>query len=198
LVGHNKLRYYKKINHKIHCFEPIISLYENLIVKYKKNNNNIKINNFGILNLNGVTHFNELSSLETDGCSSIIERPVFKELGWAYKQYEIEVKTIDQYCIDSNIDYIDIIKIDVEGAEVLVFKGMESLLSNSKIGLVQFEYGNTFDDANFSLWEIFKLTKEFNYTLCYFLNNNFIKIDETNIQDIIKINNINLIFKKND
>jgi len=181
----------------IHCFEPIQSLHNNLLIKYKEYDN-IVFNNIGVSNYNGISLFNELSDLETDGCSSILERPVFKERGWNYNQYEISVKTIDTYSDEKNIDFIDLIKIDVEGCETLVFEGMSNLLEARKVGLIQFEYGNTFLDGGFSLKYILDLAIQYKYTLCYHHFGMLIDINYLNLEEISKIGSINLIFKLND
>lgn len=181
---------------EFHCFEPIKSLFENLNLKYSYLNN-IKLNNFGISNANTSVIFHELTDLHADGCSSLIERSVFKERGWNYKSYEIEVKTIDSYCFENKIDYIDFMKIDVEGVEPLVFDGMKNLLEKERIEIIQFEYGNTFYDAHFNLDDIYQLTKKYNYSLFHFDQNKFNIINESNFNFFSNLST-NLVFKKND
>jgi FkbM family methyltransferase len=51
------------------------------------------------------------------------------------------VRRGDEYCREHGINVIDILKIDVEGAEHLVLNGFGDLWDQGKIGLVQFEYG---------------------------------------------------------
>ncbi len=63
---------------------------------------------------------------------------------------------------DLKIDYIDYLKIDVEGAEFFVLQGAQDLLKNSKIGIIQLEiHRNDMrkDYAN----EIFELLHVYNY-----------------------------------
>lgn len=181
-------------NTNIHCFEPIDELYNNLVIKYS-NKNNVRLNKLGVSDKNGETSFYRLLNLETDGCSSLIERPVFKERGWKYEKYLIKTITINEYCHNNNVDFIDFIKIDVEGVEYLVLKGMYGLLKNKKIKMIQFEYGNTFIDAGFSLKLVFDLIKECEYNMFYFKNDVFIEVTDVNLDDISKNDNINLILK---
>jgi len=47
----------------------------------------------------------------------------------------------DSYCRQRSIEKIDFLKIDVEGAEHLVLKGMGGYLSEGRVSCVQFEYG---------------------------------------------------------
>ena len=103
-------------------------------MKYKYNGNkNIILNKICLSDSVGVSDFYRLLSLETDGCSSLIERPVFKERGWDYSKDTVNTTTIDDYCKKNNINYIDFMKIDVEGAEFLVFNGMLSMLKSKSV-----------------------------------------------------------------
>lgn len=52
---------------------------------------------------------------------------------------EVEVTTLDAFMEASNIDYIDILKMDVQGAEYLVLEGAKKALSAGKVGLVYTE-----------------------------------------------------------
>ena len=47
------------------------------------------------------------------------------------KKYYIKAKTLDEYCCSNNLSP-DFIKCDVEGAELLVFKGAKNTLINNK------------------------------------------------------------------
>lgn len=49
--------------------------------------------------------------------------------------------TGDAYLKMHNIDRVDLLKIDVEGAEHLVLQGFEESFAAGKIGAIQFEYG---------------------------------------------------------
>jgi hypothetical protein len=47
----------------------------------------------------------------------------------------------DEYAKDQGIERIDLLKIDVEGAEHLVLEGLDALLASGNIDVIQFEYG---------------------------------------------------------
>ena len=51
------------------------------------------------------------------------------------------VMTGDQYVESRQIDQIDYLKIDTEGAEGKVFKGFQNTFSKGKVKVIQFEYG---------------------------------------------------------
>jgi FkbM family methyltransferase len=62
---------------------------------------------------------------------------------------EVEATTLDAYCAAGNISRIDLLKIDVEGAELQVLRGAEGMLAAKRIGCVAFEFGQaTFDMGN--------------------------------------------------
>jgi FkbM family methyltransferase len=63
------------------------------------------------------------------------------EFGWGEvtKETSVEVKTLDQFCRDENIEQIDILKSDTQGFDFEVFKGAESTIRAKKIGLIYFE-----------------------------------------------------------
>jgi len=62
---------------------------------------------------------------------------------------EVEATTIDLYCERKNISKIDLLKIDVEGAEFQVLKGANRMLREKRIACITFEFGQTtFDMGN--------------------------------------------------
>jgi len=52
---------------------------------------------------------------------------------------EAECTTIDDYCRSNDVDFIDLLKIDVEGAEVEVLHGAERMISEGRIAAIVFE-----------------------------------------------------------
>jgi len=51
----------------------------------------------------------------------------------------VEVKTIDQFCQDENIERIDLLKSDTQGFDLEVFKGADRTIRENKIGLIYLE-----------------------------------------------------------
>ncbi len=52
---------------------------------------------------------------------------------------EIEVTTLDHFCQNQNISRVNILKLDVQGAELLALKGGEGLLSRGAIDVIYLE-----------------------------------------------------------
>ncbi|MBL6886952.1 MAG: FkbM family methyltransferase [Candidatus Poseidonia sp.] len=55
------------------------------------------------------------------------------------EKIDVEVDTVDRYCLTHGIERIDFLKIDVEGFEDAVLQGSTSMLKNHSIGFVLFE-----------------------------------------------------------
>lgn len=81
-----------------------------------------------------------------------------KEVG-QYRPDNIDVVVsalkLDDFCSENGLDYIDFIKIDIEGAEYHAFLGMIELLTARKIGAIVFEF------SRWALGEDVNLFKEF-------------------------------------
>jgi FkbM family methyltransferase len=78
---------------------------------------------------------------------------------------EMPATTIDDYCESKKIERIDLLKIDVEGAEFQVMQGARHMLKSKRIRCVTFEFGQaTFDMGN-SAAEIEAYLKEMNYKI---------------------------------
>lgn len=106
------------------------------------------------------------------GLSSLIHREVFKTLPDKANEIEIDCDTVDSFMNANDIQHIDYLKIDVEGAELSVLKGAKNALKNAMISGGQFEYGVTLDEAGTSLKEVVSFLKENEYHICHRTANN--------------------------
>src|SRR5207302_8420708 len=50
----------------------------------------------------------------------------------------VRIETLDYYCKQHQIEYIDLLKLDVEGHELDVLNGAKCMFSKAAIGMVQF------------------------------------------------------------
>ena len=57
------------------------------------------------------------------------------------REEQVDTVSLDEYCERLAIQRIDLLKVDVEGAEPEVFAGAQQLLSQGRIGTVLFEVG---------------------------------------------------------
>jgi len=62
---------------------------------------------------------------------------------------QIEVDTIDNFCLKNNIKKIDFLKIDAEGNELNILKGSLKMIKGDKIDYIQFETGCNMDSKDY-------------------------------------------------
>lgn len=159
-VGGNKGLYsstlIKKFNVKeIHIFEPCKLNIE--IIKEKFSDKRIKIINCGLSNLDSeaILYSNETGS----GLASLSKRKL-DHFGIKFDNEElIKLIRFDEYW-KNNIksEYVDLMKIDVEGHELNVLEGAGNYINNIKV--IQFEFGGcNIDTKTFfqEFWYFFKV-----------------------------------------
>lgn len=118
---------------KIYAFEPIIELNQ----KIKKNNPtlDIKIYNVALSNLNKKRDFFQY---KVSSQSSLYKQNnTFKSLMKIDKKIKVQTKKFDS--VFNNFKKIDFCKIDVQGEDPNVLRGMKKHLAKKKIRLVKIE-----------------------------------------------------------
>lgn len=111
---------------QIHAFEPVKPAYEQFLKNMALNRSGpIHANNFGIADKNGKVDFFVCPSLLA--ASSLADTvPIPDKI-----KVRGEIRRLDDYCTANDI-LPDFIKCDVEGAEMLVFKGAQRVLSEAR------------------------------------------------------------------
>lgn len=73
-----------------------------------------------------------------------IYKEVFSEIHLSENliQHEIELMALSEFCKKNSIDHISFLKIDTEGNEIDVLRGMTEFIDNSKIDFIQFEFNS--------------------------------------------------------
>jgi FkbM family methyltransferase len=77
----------------------------------------------------------------------------------------VRVTTVDAARQQAKVDFIDLLKIDVEGHELDVLRGASTSLEERAIGLVQFEFGGCNLDTRTNLQDFFYFFAEHDYEL---------------------------------
>lgn len=118
---------------KIHMFEIVPKTYEKLLTNIPLDENMIP-NGFGLSTEIGVVPMKcnpEHSQLSTQFAKLAFDNFVWKK-GFAV--------TGDDYIDSREIEYVDFLKVDVEGAEGMVLEGFKNTLQKGNVGIIQFEY----------------------------------------------------------
>lgn len=81
------------------------------------------------------------------------------------RQVECVMRAGDAYMAEQGIDRIDLLKIDVEGAEHLVLAGFARALAEGRIDVIQFEYGQANIVTRFLLRDFHLLLESHGYSV---------------------------------
>jgi FkbM family methyltransferase len=174
----------------VYSFEPVKSTFEKLKENVADYNNIIPLNK-GL--------FNDNCTREINLYESNIHSSLYDIQGLPYEskgRHTIELICGDDFVKDQNIGDIDLLKIDVEGAEYDAILGFERHIEKGKIKAIQFEYGyiniftkkllidyyNYFEGKGYVIGKIFPKVVEFRkYEFKYedFLGPNFIAVKKT-------------------
>lgn len=142
----------------IHMFEPSKITFDKL--KKRQWPSSVHLNNCGLgerierlsLNIAG----------DGSGMNSIHMRHGVK--GVSMQTIEsIDVCTLDDYCHNKAIDHIDLLKVDVEGHELAVFRGAARMMNEKRIYCIQFEYGGCNLDARVYFLDLFNYLTAYDF-----------------------------------
>lgn len=135
---------------EVHLFEPNELLLHYTMVKYC-DRPNVKYSNNAVWKRNSeVINFFYFTN-ENNGLSSLLDNPK-----WDYlpkRKTLVETVRLDEYADKMGIQFIDFIKLDIEGGEYEALEGCAGLLNSKRIKFIQVEKaehlelaGHTFDD----------------------------------------------------
>jgi FkbM family methyltransferase len=153
----SKMAYSKNKNAIIHSFEPVPAIFE----KLAENTNGIdqiSINNLALGEKEDVLQMNYYPSNSI--FSSFYHHPMGKNQS---NVVEVKVMSGDAYCQLHNVEFIDFLKIDVEGFESKVLFGFDRMFAEKRIGMVQFEYGDLVLKTGFLLRDFYEFFEKNNY-----------------------------------
>lgn len=179
-VGYFSL-YFSKLfpSAQFHCFEPVPSTYENMLKNLKINDTvNIKSYNIGLTNKKQTMEM----FFNPEGCGSsslqnLLEAPCTKKI-------LAEFSTLDAFVEENNIQGIDFIKCDVEGAEKFVYEGGLNTLRKYKPIIFSEMLRKWAAKFDYHPNDIIVLLKEIGYS-CYAISENEIRlINEVNSETV--------------
>lgn len=159
---------------KIYCFEPQAAVFGHLKTRFEFKSN-VHCYPFGLSDQNTTTtiYGSEIHS----SLSSVYNRRLQHFNIEMVPQEEIQLKSIETFCIENNISEIHLLKIDVEGHEYAVLNGCKGLLQNKSIKYIQFEFGGAAIDSRIFFQDFWYLLNE-NYSLYRIVKNGLHPIAE--------------------
>ncbi|MDO8573473.1 MAG: FkbM family methyltransferase [Candidatus Daviesbacteria bacterium] len=139
---------------KIYSFEPIPSvlniLYQN--IRINNANDRVKVIEKVVSDKNGNEKFviqdiSEYSHISSNQTSKSVLMPSVK---------------LDDFCDKEKISFIDVVKIDVEGEELKVLRGLENYLKSGKVGvlIIEFNSNQVIDYLKKFKYTVFKINKK--------------------------------------
>ena len=151
----------------IYSFEPFPESFEKLKNNTAKDSSNTSIHNLAISDKQGVAAFNANTFAPTN---SLLPTDSNSDVYWGEgvlnteNQVEVNTTTIDNFCSENSIPKIDILKLDVQGAEFSALMGAKEMLSKQSISLVYLEIitAPTYQGQH-KLHEYFNLFASFGY-----------------------------------
>jgi FkbM family methyltransferase len=141
----------------IHAFEPGLHTYK-MLCESVKEYDNVILNNLALGKQQGKSEL----YYDTEGSwlASLSKRRL-DHFGIDFKYSEtIEIDTLDNYCLNANIDLIDLLKLDVEGHETDVLQGATETLKAKKVKMISFEFGSCNLDSRTYFQDLFYFLKE--------------------------------------
>ena len=149
-------RIFEKYNCCIYVFEPVPQYYKSLNSRFK-DSTHVRIFNFGLFNASCDMHI----CLDADGTS------LYKQ---GDKREQIRLKDINEFIIENGIERIDLIKINIEGAEYELLNRMLSCGIVPKCADIQIQfhrcvenYTQKYERIRAELLKTHELTYDFPY-----------------------------------
>ncbi len=89
--------------------------------------------------------------------ASLYDRDLAESKIFLNKRETVQLATLDSFCSQNPIGFIDFLKIDVEGHELAILRGAAQMLKAKKIRFLQFEFGGTAIDSRIYFKDFFRL-----------------------------------------
>ena len=128
-------KFFPKAN--IYAIEPFPPFFKTLSC-LSKDNYNLYAHNIALSNFNGKS---KLNINKSEGTNSLLDSnfeysEVFDNLLKKEDQIEVKCTTLDSFTEENKIEYLDIIKLDLQGYESKALEGASNFLQSHKVGVI--------------------------------------------------------------
>lgn len=107
---------------------------------------NIEIVPKAVGNYNGKTSF-FICSVNVGGSSLLKINDHSRSRVWSQTEIKVDIVRVDDWCKENNISEIDLLWVDVQGAEKMVFEGCGDMLDNVKAICTEVEIAHMYHDS---------------------------------------------------
>lgn len=171
-VGANVGDYTRLFSHlvgecgRVYAFEPTKEIFHRLIESSPFGNAKTVLTNTALYSSTGKHIFYEFQSGFEAFNSLAVPNTEHKPV----RSVEVDTVALDDFCSHNNIDYIDYLKVDTEGAELEIFKGADEWLNKKRISFIQFEISKAFlAGFKISSGQVFQCLRDYGYS-CHKIN----------------------------
>ena len=168
---------------RVLSFEPFINYFE----LNKKNNPNAEVFNLAVFNKSD----EEIELLYThtgNGGHTIVTSEIDRPGHYEHKNIYVKTITLDDIISRNFIDHIDFLKVDTEGAELMIFEGISDI-NLSKIRCIALEYHHNIFNFDDDIYE--KFQSRFNrlgFNTFTWILDNYTRMLYVSRGDVFKVN----------
>ena len=123
-------------NGKIYAFEPIETTFNELKLNVSKLKNVCPYQ----IGLGDKVEQKDIYIYGSSVLSSFVAKSPMMSSDSSVNSFSVTINTLDNFCLEHQINYIDILKIDTEGFDLNVLQGAERLLERQAVSFIYFEF----------------------------------------------------------
>lgn len=155
---------------RIHAFEPLPDVCRAAAERFAEDTETL-VHELALCDVDGTANFHQTAASD----SSSLLRGNVADVGSNYKKlfaeaaaFVVATRRLDSFVTEHQIDRINILKMDVQGAELSILKGAEALLRDQKIDLIYSEvYFLPFYENQPLFEDIISFLSQFGYRFFY-------------------------------
>jgi FkbM family methyltransferase len=121
---------------KIYAFEPIEATFNELKTNVSSFDN-VSVYQLG---LGDKVEKKEIYIYRDSVLSSCVSNSPWRSAEDSISSVTLDIDTLDRFCLEHKIDYIDLLKVDTEGFDLNVIKGAQGLLERQAMNFIYFEF----------------------------------------------------------